>query len=108
ALFFPADPSNSDSFDAASIDLRTAIDGAVSGGPSLLRGGNYFLAILFNTTSSTPVRFEEVSVDYVLEFTVTAIPLPATAWLMLAGLGGLVALRRPAVRSPATRQEGLP
>ncbi|MEM9737003.1 MAG: VPLPA-CTERM sorting domain-containing protein [Pseudomonadota bacterium] len=48
------------------------------------------------TSESTTLAGPKLSVD----FTPAVIPLPASAWLLMAGLGGLAALRRPAPSTP--------
>jgi len=87
----------------------------VTGGPELTTGTNYWLAIIGTganadlTTNSnvytsspasvygsvaSPTYIDAASQAIVAQIGVNPVPLPATAWLMLGGLGGLGAWAR--------------
>ncbi|MEM6906885.1 MAG: VPLPA-CTERM sorting domain-containing protein, partial [Pseudomonadota bacterium] len=86
------DFSNSDG--TTNIEALTASPGASLSVATSLPSDLYVFGIGGFYRFNPGAPGQNVVINYVAEFTVAAIPLPATAWLMLAGLGGLAAAAR--------------
>ncbi len=91
AITFTDAPVNGDFSGTWGISDISAFDKVVV----TLKAGNFFGAFLVTDTSGTWSATKDLSHSSIYYNGESAIiPLPAAGWLMLAGLGGIAALRR--------------
>ena len=79
-LFFRLDGANVSTF------IGSPITGSPSAGSVLVTFTGLFDEVWFESRGSNAFEFASI--------TATPVPLPAAGWMLLAGIGGLVALRR--------------